>query len=404
MNPDILWLNTLSGSFDRHPSSELDYGIEHVNSYDGSIHWESDSTEYEPVMSPINRIKYLNEYGPQPLLGDMINKVGGRQDDWPPPTRNGYMNCNGILRRFLNGKRFEKIYILVHAMGFDEVGTSIGNDDLFVYSYSTEPTQMELYLSSDQSGSIAELNRSNKSMGTELKIPVDKSGLLYVFFQIFADLNKVDFNKLDHVGMEHYYSNARKMLNTSEEIPLIDRVPIEQLSMLNENDKEEKMDFHSDGLSEQSKTSSSKDEYYAQLQNSLEMLDTTEIKKMINDVDTKGTIENIGIEEASRGFAELVNALVHSKKVAKQFVLEELDAAIQGNEHAQEFAINSGFERHEFKGAMGNSFPEVDGPNGPQQALLALVLSLLPDMDMVVKMRILMVDTIMRKWRLGRYS
>ena len=70
---------------------------------------------------------------------------------------------------------------------------------------------------------------------------------------------------------------------------------------------------------------------------------------------------NNNAESAAPKFAKQVNQKINSKKVALQFVLEELDAARQGNATALNFVNNSGFEESEYIGAMNNSFEEVDG-------------------------------------------
>ena len=97
------------------------------------------------------------------------------------------------------------------------------------------------------------------------------------------------------------------------------------------------------------------------------------------------------------------NQYIHSDEVALQFILEELDAARQGNDFAINFANNCGFEKNDYIGAMKNSFEEVDGPEGPQQMLLALIMTV-DDMDERVKFRISIVDKIMQERKLGKYS
>ena len=99
----------------------------------------------------------------------------------------------------------------------------------------------------------------------------------------------------------------------------------------------------------------------------------------------------------------MVNQKIHSRKVALQFVLEELDAARNGNEYAVEFVKNSGFEPSEYIGAMQNSFDEVDGLDGPQMTLHAIGSSI-DNIDMKVELIIKVVDRVMQKYTLGKYS
>jgi len=108
-------------------------------------------------------------------------------------------------------------------------------------------------------------------------------------------------------------------------------------------------------------------------------------------------------ESAVPEFAKQINQKINSKKIALQFVLEELDAARQGNAAAINFVNNSGFEPNDYIGAMNNSFEEVDGQNGPQQTLLSQIMTV-DSMDSRVKLRVAIVDKIMQEWKLGKYN
>lgn len=110
--------------------------------------------------------------------------------------------------------------------------------------------------------------------------------------------------------------------------------------------------------------------------------------------------ENHVANEITKG----VNERIHSTQTAFQFVLEELDAARQGNEEAIQFVKNSGFIASEYEGAMQNSFEDVDGPNGPQQFLLASVMQYSSNMDFMVNLRLQVVQNIINKWELTTQS
>lgn len=116
-------------------------------------------------------------------------------------------------------------------------------------------------------------------------------------------------------------------------------------------------------------------------------------------------IDEKGIESAAAQIAPLVNEKIGSIRVAKQFVLEELDAARQGNLKAQRFVKESGYDEDEYKGALRNSFEEVDGANGPQQMLnMLLVPQLQHNMDLMVDLRTKIIDRVMEHWGLGKYQ
>lgn len=117
-----------------------------------------------------------------------------------------------------------------------------------------------------------------------------------------------------------------------------------------------------------------------------------------------GAIEEHGIDLTSKMLAEYINQKILSEDIAIQFVLEELEAASQGNETAKLFALTSGFDEDDYMGAMSNSFEEIDGADGPQQTILNLCMMLYPNQNLMAELRIKTVDNIMKEWQLGKYS
>jgi|LWDU01.1.fsa_nt_gi hypothetical protein len=119
---------------------------------------------------------------------------------------------------------------------------------------------------------------------------------------------------------------------------------------------------------------------------------------------TDNLIERDGFEETVSLYARVISDnTIQSHEIALQFVLEELDAARQGNDTAVNFVNNSGFKSNEYIGAMKNSFAEVDGPDGPQQMLLNQIMTV-SSMDLRVELRVAIVDNIMQEWKLGKYA
>ncbi|MBE0492686.1 MAG: hypothetical protein IBX44_10635 [Sulfurospirillum sp.] len=116
------------------------------------------------------------------------------------------------------------------------------------------------------------------------------------------------------------------------------------------------------------------------------------------------TIENLGIDKTAELLAEYVNQKIPSEDVAIQFVLEEIEAASQGNGAAKIFAMTSGFDEDDYIDAMHNSFEEVDGEDGPQQEILNLCMMLYPNQNLMADLRIKTVDNIMKHWKLGKYA
>lgn len=114
------------------------------------------------------------------------------------------------------------------------------------------------------------------------------------------------------------------------------------------------------------------------------------------------------ISEETTHLIQLVTLKIIEKiptyKVAYQFVLEEIEAASQGNALAKHFAQNSGIFPEEYQGAMCNSFYEVDGPGGPQQTLLMICSQFIQDAELMVFIRTSVVDNIMKMYSLGKYK
>jgi len=102
------------------------------------------------------------------------------------------------------------------------------------------------------------------------------------------------------------------------------------------------------------------------------------------------------IKEITKG----VDNRIPTKDIAYQFVLEELDAASQGNKAAIQFVQDSGFSEAEYKDAMKNSSEEVDGVNGPQQFLLNSVMPYASNIDLMVNTRLSVVKNIIEEWEL----
>ena len=114
-------------------------------------------------------------------------------------------------------------------------------------------------------------------------------------------------------------------------------------------------------------------------------------------------IREHGVDSAALWASQEVMKRINSYDVALQFVLEEIEGASSGNATSINFAKNSGFSKSEYKGAMRNSFDEVDGAEGPQNCLLNIVFQI-KDIDLMVRLKIATVDKIMQEWRLGKYK
>lgn len=120
------------------------------------------------------------------------------------------------------------------------------------------------------------------------------------------------------------------------------------------------------------------------------------VKKAKSDAEAK-----LQFEKSLDEIVMHVLSRIDSIEIAYQFVLEELDAASQGNDFSITFAEKSGISSNEYSGSLHNSWIEVDGPDGPQQTLHQ-ISSLYPDHTAMI--RVAVVDRIMRHYSFGKYS
>jgi tetratricopeptide (TPR) repeat protein len=123
-----------------------------------------------------------------------------------------------------------------------------------------------------------------------------------------------------------------------------------------------------------------------------------------SDAAFEKQVRTDGIEHASSRIAKLINKKIHSYEVALQFILEELDAARDGNDMAVEFALNSGLSPYEYIGALEKTIWE-----GEESELEHVQLYLrhfgakIRDIDLRVELGINIIDKIMQKWEIGKY-
>lgn len=110
-------------------------------------------------------------------------------------------------------------------------------------------------------------------------------------------------------------------------------------------------------------------------------------------------------EKALAGrIAELLNQHIENKAAAKEFVLQELDAASYGDDTAQNFVRQSGFNQKEYKGAMSHgSWDDNDTISHLQKFSRAFTLKI-DNPETMCSVNLLIVDYIMKYWKLGKYD
>ncbi|MDO8177011.1 MAG: ATPase, T2SS/T4P/T4SS family [Undibacterium sp.] len=115
-------------------------------------------------------------------------------------------------------------------------------------------------------------------------------------------------------------------------------------------------------------------------------------------------IEEIGLEEATDKFSQIVLENVKDKHLIRQLMLEEMEGASLGNETAKSFVHQSGLSPEEYKGALEHSHPEIDGRNGAKTFLDDITWQLRPDRELMVRFRLMIDDILLRKAQLEKYS
>lgn len=108
--------------------------------------------------------------------------------------------------------------------------------------------------------------------------------------------------------------------------------------------------------------------------------------------------------KAQKAFHDICKSIGANTQVAKDFILEEIEAASKGNHEAKAFARNSGISKSEYENAMDRELHDVE--NGPQQIILELCAPFFMKGDISggVKFRTSIVDAVMQKYLIGKYS
>lgn len=112
-----------------------------------------------------------------------------------------------------------------------------------------------------------------------------------------------------------------------------------------------------------------------------------------------------GPEYAGKRIAQIINEKIFSKSLAYQFVLEELDAARQGNEHSINFAKQSGFNVNEYIGAMAKtSWSGNESELEHLQLYFRYFLMQIKNIELMVEVSTSTINEIMKIWNLGKYQ
>jgi len=226
------YYNSTNGQISLKSPENVDYGIKHYCNDGKTPTIGMHEVSYKPEVSTLpERDKYLDKYGPVALTPYMLEKVGGIHFDWPVVSPRDFINVACLVRRFLLADFSEKKEILLNKLGFHDAAVSVNGDNLYVYSYSREPTQVKLYLKSGVVSKVTEINRVNNSKLEELLVSLDFNGIHYLFCQIFADLNCVSFSKLEAKELGNINVTIyQKLIDFSSSFHEVDSIEIKEIN------------------------------------------------------------------------------------------------------------------------------------------------------------------------------
>lgn len=107
---------------------------------------------------------------------------------------------------------------------------------------------------------------------------------------------------------------------------------------------------------------------------------------------------------AQKAFNEICKSIGENHRVAFDFVIEEVEAATKGSDYAVKFAKQSGISKEDCEGAIKRHLSDVE--DGPQAIILSCTAPYFinGDIDGGVKFRTSIVDAVMKKYQIGKYS
>lgn len=340
--------------------SELNYGKKHL-----------DSNNEVPDNS--NLIKYKSISGS--LYKNDINSFIAL-----PQNITVFINFIATMRRFFLSDRKIKRVILIQKLAFKEIGVAVESnkniDTLFVYKFFNKFSQIEMYMSTCETGVITELNYYNQMDALEIRIPLNFEGISYIFEQIFEDFYQFSMNSLN---IEDATLREKKIIN------LIMQFDTKQVEI-------DDIDIY-EAINGIIKINSSENNHKVK----------QEIDYILNN---DSILEHINSKQnpiVMKVF-DLLDLEISTPAVAKQFVLEELYIASRGSSKEKEFAETSGFMKVDYIDAVApiNSFNEMN----TLRELMSILEehASLKNRDKLSDIRIKIIDMIMKKYKLGKYE
>ena len=199
----------------------IDYGVKHFSDEGFSTEGMEES-KYTPMKSPdwtASRKKYP-PFLPESQATHLLEGVNLEA-----------LPINEFWNSIITARKFETLSdnedcleartnLLVNLLGFTDTGISVGGDLQFVYPFSYQWSQVEIYLSSKDRGVVTEFCFYDQEDKTETRFPIRSiEALMYLFILVRCDLNGWIFNKLELLEEDEYWVKEFKNTSNFTDIP-----------------------------------------------------------------------------------------------------------------------------------------------------------------------------------------
>ena len=257
------YFNPSTNFIDEVPSDSFGYGISHaeIEALPKNANQEPDIDSKEDFRGYVNQLKERQSEAITPhepmvspkwaldrkIYNFPASNYQEKDNDWPAPSANNYMNCICVTRQFIGLPREDKKRLLIDLLGFMDAGLNIGGNDKFIYKYSHKPFQIEIFMSNSGTGELKEIVKYDYSKNIELKMPLNGNfSYQHIVFEIFGDLYKWNFDKFE---LNNDVARLSKLISdTHVPAPILNHIPIIEFSKFIAEDKSA-IDFYTKKLS-----------------------------------------------------------------------------------------------------------------------------------------------------------
>lgn len=123
-----------------------------------------------------------------------------------------------------------------------------------------------------------------------------------------------------------------------------------------------------------------------------------------DNTDINSFIKNHGLENTAKVIVHKLNSRIKDRNMATKIVLEELDAASQGDEYSINFVKHSGFEEYEYRNQMLKIDNNVDEEEVEKiEFYFRKLISPIRSKTIFRDISLSIVDNLMKEWCIGKY-